>query len=325
MSLSARSLNHRGISRAFTLIELLVVVAIIVILIAILLPSLGAAREQAKAVVCGSNLRQIALAAQGYAQSNSNQLPPLKIANSSKSSKTIDPSTTSSLEEHVVTSLISDGMLIVQPARWIAGGAEYKGGGKSVLLCPSGTDTSIDGGYNTTLINDTVNGNFNLLNGYYRTFYSVSTARAAGTTGVGYPCNYGANGHSTTDDASMLKLWPLMWIDINPTPTTTLPPNRKITQITNPGVLVFMFDSTIAPHNGDPRWVHARHMAKGNRTGKTNFVFFDGHVELLDTAKSVPIDTVDGVSAWSMFNRDWAKNALNKAVPYPKWRLDQLD
>jgi prepilin-type N-terminal cleavage/methylation domain-containing protein len=61
--------------KAFTLIELLVVVAIIALLIAILLPALGRAREMARRATCSSNLRQIGLACNTYAQDNREALP----------------------------------------------------------------------------------------------------------------------------------------------------------------------------------------------------------------------------------------------------------
>ena len=52
--------------RAFTLIEVLVVVAIMALLIAILLPSLGAARRAARTVACRSSLHEMGLALSMY-------------------------------------------------------------------------------------------------------------------------------------------------------------------------------------------------------------------------------------------------------------------
>lgn len=67
----------RPLQRAFTLIELLVVLGIIAILASLLLPTLGRAKGNALRTNCASNLKQVNLAIQLYADEHAGSLPVL--------------------------------------------------------------------------------------------------------------------------------------------------------------------------------------------------------------------------------------------------------
>ena len=70
-----RGLRSRSFVRGFTLVELLVVVSIIALLIAILLPSLRRARDQAKLTKCMAGLRGIGVGLFLYADDNKQEMP----------------------------------------------------------------------------------------------------------------------------------------------------------------------------------------------------------------------------------------------------------
>ena len=63
-------------TRAFTLIELLVVIAIIAVLMAILMPTLRAAKDHARRIHCISNVKSLALGWFMYQEDNDGELVP---------------------------------------------------------------------------------------------------------------------------------------------------------------------------------------------------------------------------------------------------------
>jgi prepilin-type N-terminal cleavage/methylation domain-containing protein len=73
------SVSRSASSKGFTLIELLVVIAIIALLVSILVPSLGVARELSRRTVCMTNMHAMGLGIGMYAQDNREIVPPVKL------------------------------------------------------------------------------------------------------------------------------------------------------------------------------------------------------------------------------------------------------
>jgi prepilin-type N-terminal cleavage/methylation domain-containing protein len=111
----------RSRSSAFTLVELLVVIGIIGVLIAILLPALGKAREAANRASCLSNLRQIHQSFIFYAGDNDDQVP-LGHRSASKQFNSMVYSTTAGGRWVLFGLLFGDGKKLSNPR---------------VLFCPS--------------------------------------------------------------------------------------------------------------------------------------------------------------------------------------------
>src|SRR6201996_4664465 len=71
----SKHVKLRTSTRAFTLVELIVVIGIIALLIAMLMPALARARDDAKTLQCATQLRQIGQALYEYATVHQGELP----------------------------------------------------------------------------------------------------------------------------------------------------------------------------------------------------------------------------------------------------------
>lgn len=73
---SAKPILPPGASRTgFALVELLVVIAVIMLVVSLVIPAVGRARDQASIVACRANLRSLALGCLAYASEHDSVLP----------------------------------------------------------------------------------------------------------------------------------------------------------------------------------------------------------------------------------------------------------
>jgi len=126
-------MRSRFHSSAFTLIELLVVIAIIAILAAILFPVFAQARESARKITCVSNLKEIDLAWQMYAQDYDETFPLSRYCNGPIVNGTgTCPDGIQHYWLEAVYPYIKNG----GDTNWSNGSQDLNSSGPSIFLCP---------------------------------------------------------------------------------------------------------------------------------------------------------------------------------------------
>lgn len=180
-------------SGGFTLVELLVVISIVALLIALLLPALGRARDHTQLVICSSHTRQFGLATMTYLVDNLKHLP--------RGAEGWDYGSTYGVQHKGVTFIRLAEYLGLQPVypsfSNSARNAYYESG--SIFRCPSREFSA------SALVDYSVNSL------HFRLFYTQNRMSEAGWTGGAAP------------DES---LWPTKFI-ANPSQTILYAENNR--------------------------------------------------------------------------------------------------
>jgi prepilin-type N-terminal cleavage/methylation domain-containing protein/prepilin-type processing-associated H-X9-DG protein len=260
--------------RAFTLVELLVVIGIIAIMISILMPALTKARDKANAVKCASNMRQIFLACQMFAQENKDQLPRCAFAGDDGALTGPDAE---DIDKKVHWAMPSPGVVDFKVGalwKYIQGEVARS----EVIYCPSDNGESVR----------------------YGTITSGSGARR----NVSYSFNAASMG--PTDRAMSLGTWLSDWCKPPVRPGTTRTLGLRLGTVKDASSKIYIFEE-IGPNDGlcinpvqneddtpsgrhsGQKFINAVRTSNRNtpeyrawlKAGRGNHCFFDGHVEML--------------------------------------------
>jgi prepilin-type N-terminal cleavage/methylation domain-containing protein len=280
-------IGHRA---GFTLVELLTVIAIVALLVSVLLPALGRARESAARTVCMSNLRQIGQGLYAYAADHRGCALPFELytPNPSGAGMRNDP-----------------WPLLMVDLKYVAGGrhrslpVESSPGGSNIFRCPSGTDQLLLGPGPKS--SSDVRGGF---------FQRCGTGRAGFFVDNWYAMN--ATRGDAGDPEGAFGRYPFRSYPASCAPAGSKDGRvQKFLRTSRPGDVVIAYDGSVA-HFGNPAGgsIHARH----DRGTSTNVLLGDGRVE--NFATTTLLKSAQQSAGVAAASGDFA-------MPYPKWRLDR--
>lgn len=249
--------------RGFTLIELLVVISIIALLIGILLPALGQAREAAQSVKCMAYLRGIGQAITLYAEDADGRLVPSELH---RGGGWIDTWST----------MMINAQLLDAPR---TGSQSDYAEGDHLFRCPSGIAES--NSFRVPLTRFDPNGARATPN------YSAPAGEEAYYIGNWF----GANGTHTNPGANDAQT-PFVRVNI----LASNPPWRRLERVRTPSNAFAIYDGWYYHNNGGswPRvgfgeQISARHAGQT----RTNMLFFDSHVESLNSERLADVQFSD--------------------------------
>jgi prepilin-type N-terminal cleavage/methylation domain-containing protein/prepilin-type processing-associated H-X9-DG protein len=238
----------------FTLVELLVVIAIIVLLCAILLPSLGMAREQGRTTRCLANERQLGVAHMNYAAQFENMIVPGEYRDPAV------PGPNYKINESWPNVFVNLALIPTQGNQRLDHSQTPPTApmGVGIFCCPSGGTDAFSSDMPAS--QDDPDG-------------ARPRRLTSRSTHVAVDVWYGMNGATTNSGAHSNH-----WLPGRRIPGDSITDDSTLARISDAGSgdVVLFFDGVFMNQGSvDPFRVNARHK---NRTA-TNLVFIDGHAE----------------------------------------------